>query len=107
MWLADWVLLKRGVDVAARFRGAYSTQKHADMIQANAGGPGALIAACVAGLLDTTNEPLPGDIGVVADGAGAVGAIKVSHGWAKKTARGIRIDGAQHLMAWSMKCRRR
>lgn len=99
----DWVRQQRKVDPARRWRGAYATRLEALRIIAAGGGLEALAvdAMAEAGLAETS-DPMPGDIGVVAMQGETVMAIRTWVAWATKTRRGLVVDQAAVLRAWTV-----
>lgn len=101
MLLANWVWRTTGTDPAPHLRGAYRTEAGWQAIIAEAGG----LVPLIGGLADRaglkpTEDPLPGDIGVVTMLNGATGAIRVARGWAAKGMTGITAEAAPMLAAW-------
>lgn len=88
LWLADWVMECRGgPDPVARWRGHYSTELGCARLLKREGGMVALVhSAAATAMLAATNDPRPGDIGLVwgmtPRGLGDIGAIKTANGWA-------------------------
>jgi hypothetical protein len=103
---ADWVLAVTGRDPAAAWRGRYGARRDLVRILGDAGGLPALAAsgAKAAGLTET-EEPRPGDVGVVmaltAEGDKPVGAICVGAGrWAALKAAGVEVAAFEPVKAW-------
>ena len=100
-WACDWVLARRGVDPAARWRGRYRTALGAKRNLRRGLGVVAGEAFAVAGLQRTT-DPRPGDVGVVWTPQGASLAIRTATGWAGKAETGIVVAPFETLFAWTV-----
>lgn len=116
MVLADWVVLRRGVDPLKPWRGTYSTHGGARMGLRAAGGMEALLSdAFASGGLERAAEPVAGDVGIVStpfvvrNGRAlwrATGAICVGPDlWALVAERGMivaRPPDIRPLAAWKV-----
>lgn len=105
MYLANWAREVRGVDLAARWRGKYRTEREASRLMAHYGGMEALVDFAVAGILAATDAPRIGDIAIVRPHgpAGEMGAIRTGTGWAALKHHGGIWTGAHRLAAaWSI-----
>ncbi len=100
-WACDWVLQRRGVDPAAEWRGRYRTRRGA-MRNVRPGFLLVVAGAMAKAGLKTTDDPTPGDVGVVMTPQGASLAIKTPTGWAGKAEAGIVVAPFTALEAWSI-----
>ncbi|MDP2358022.1 MAG: hypothetical protein Q8M31_18425 [Beijerinckiaceae bacterium] len=97
----DWVLAVRGVDPMASWRGQYDSEAGAFRRIADRGG----MIDCVsdemraAGLAET-DDPIPGDVGLVRYEKAIMLAIRASFGWACKMERGFLIAPLECVKAW-------
>lgn len=99
----DWVKIVRKVDPAKPWRGRYSTRLEALRIIAKAGGLAAVVADGMARAgLATTDDPLPGDVGVVTIEGETVMAIRTMIGWASIGPRGVIVGNGPVQAAWSV-----
>lgn len=99
----DWVRVVRGVDPAAPWRGTYRTRIEALRIIAGAGGMADLVADGMARAgIPETDDPLPGDVGVVTMEGETVMAIRTMIGWASRGARGLIAGPAEMHRAWRL-----
>lgn len=101
---ARWIECLTGADPAANFRGAYSTQEEAEAILAAAGG---LVAFADRHLgLVRTDDPQPGDVGVIVAPSALDGefkhiaAIRFGPLWATLSPAGVRARKADFVAAW-------
>lgn len=105
LYLADWVLWQKGVDVAGRWRGRYHCEREASRLMSHYGGMEALIDFAVKGVLVPTETPAAGDIAIVRPhGARELGgAIRTTTGFAVLKRHGG-LWTAQHrqVAAWSL-----
>jgi len=102
MTVANWWLLKRGIDPAADLRGTYGTEQECMAVVAREGGVLAVVERCAvrAGARSVT-EPLPGDIGVISVHGQEFGAVMGSRGrWMVKSAHGLAGYRCDAIMAW-------
>lgn len=115
MVLADWVVLRRGVDPLARWRGTYTTHGGARMGLRVAGGMEALLSHAFASVgLERAAEPVAGDVGLVSapfawrNGRALwrpTGAICVGDGWVMAADRGLviaRPPSIKLIKAWAV-----
>lgn len=100
-WVCDWVVLRRGVDPAARWRGRYRTARAAHRNLKNGLVSVASESMASAGL-SATDDPQPGDVGVVLTGQGQSLAIKTVTGWAGKAETGVVVAPFPVLAAWTV-----
>lgn len=103
-WACDWVLARRGVDPAGRFRGRYKTLRGAMGCIRRAGSLAiAVTAAMELAGLERTETPAPGDIGLIATADGDALAIRTERGWACKSLRGIAMSSTVRcIIAWKV-----
>jgi hypothetical protein len=102
LWAAEWVRLRRGVDLGAVWRGRYSTAAGCHRLLARRGGMvGALSAQMAQAGFSVAAAPVPGDVGIVATPVGPAVAIKTARGWAWK-GKGLTIAPLPQLIAWSV-----
>jgi hypothetical protein len=108
LWLADWVLERRGVDPAADLRGRYASELGCARLLKRRGGLPAVVSDCAElARLAPTSAPLAGDVGVILGltptGETAVGALCTGPRWSILTvAGGIASVPARVLYAWSV-----
>ena len=98
IWVADWCLLRWGIDPAQGLRGAYATEAEARALTA----PGlvATVAPRMQGLA-VTHAPRPGDVGVILVRGDEVSAIRAAgQRWAFVTPGGLALARCDHVMAW-------
>lgn len=98
LWVADWVLLRTGVDPAAALRGTYGTEAEADALIAG----GLVTVVDAQGALTRTDAPQAGDVGVIAVMGREVAAIHAGDGWAFRHPEGVGIVRAEPLAAWAL-----
>ena len=98
-----WVLLRRGADPGVRWVGRYRTARGAALHLRRGGGLLALAtnAFAQAGFAKT-DDPVPGDVGVVMTDLGETLAIRTSSGWACAAETGIGVAPFAMLAAWSI-----
>lgn len=98
---ADWVLARRGFDPAAGFRGTYRRSCQAqDVLILNRGLLALVTRQLAANGVEETDDPQPGDVGVVEATEGATVAIRVDGGWACKSPRGVIVAPRRIYKAW-------
>lgn len=102
--VADWVLLRRGVDPLAGKRG-YSAAEAEDVLRVS-GGIAPLFRRALrrAGLLATCS-PVPGDVGIVAIDGEPHGAIRTERGWITRFGRGLASyppERVRFVAAWAV-----
>ena len=108
MFGADWVLDRRGVDPAARWRGVYDDEAGAAAILTAGGGFEAMMRAALAdlGILPTGANAVRGDIGLirVMSPAGEADVCGICTGgrWAARSARGLGIGPASPRLVWPL-----
>lgn len=105
MTLANWVRERRGIDAGASLRGRYATLMGWTRIVRREGGLVALVGRLAREVgLEATEEPAPGDIGVVeTKDLGPAGGIYVgTRGWAVKLNGGLVVGPARMLAAWKV-----
>ena len=102
LFMADWVRFARGLDPAASLRGRYRCHLGAARHIRRLGGLEAMgrTLAAAAGLPET-DDPKPGDIGLVRDPlAGPLFAIRTALGWVAKAPQGIALGPFPFIVAW-------
>jgi hypothetical protein len=103
--VADWWLIRTGVDPAARFRGTYATHEDVANLFRHEGVFPRLVArlAKEVGAVRTF-DPEPGDVAIVRAGAGWWGAIMSPTGrWTIKTERGVAVSSEFRVIrAWTV-----
>lgn len=105
-WPAEWCRLVTGMDPSAPLRDRYRTKIGAKRHIARAGGLVPLIADHMAAAgIPETDEPQPGDLGVVVTAQGQAMAIRTASGWACKGPHGLVLGQPVMLAAWSVQCR--
>lgn len=98
MWVADWVLSQSGIDPAAALRGSYATEDEAMALTA-----GGLVAVVDAqAVLDRTDAPRPGDVGVITVSGREVAAILTENGWAFRQIDGVGVIHTEPSAAWAL-----
>lgn len=104
LWACDWVLVRRGVDPMAGWRGRYRTRLGAARRIARAGGfLSAVRAEMAAAGLVPTFDPVPGDVAAVLTPQGEALAIRTPTGWAGKGPQGLAVCSSwTPLAAWSV-----
>jgi len=110
MFAADWVICSSGIDIAKSIRGKYSSELGAARIASKRGGFVAGVSGEIDRFMGRTNDPYDGDIGIVRTQiyGGSVGelmAIRSSGMWICRHVFGLTSVGADHLIAWRVKCR--
>lgn len=102
MTIANWVWLVTGTDPAPELRGTYRTEAGWRSIVEKKGGLAALVGTLAEGAgLAPTDDPLPGDIGIVdVPTYGHTAAIRVRRGWAMKMIDGLTTVNVDHVAAW-------
>lgn len=100
-WVCDWVLQRRGVDPAARWRGRYGSARGA-LRNLKPGLLPVVAKAMARAGLAATDDPQPGDVGVVQTAHGASLAIRATTGWAGKAETGIVVAPFPVLAAWTV-----
>lgn len=100
-WACDWVLERRGVDPAFRWRGRYRTALGAKRNLRRG-----LLAVASDAFAESgfavTETPKPGDVGVVETPHGPALAIKTATGWAGKADVGVVVAPFPCLAAWTV-----
>lgn len=81
---ADWVVANGYADPLAAWRGRYDSEPAALELIASSGGLAAMFAAGLesVGVSKATDEPRPGDVGVVQFGEQTAGAVFTGKRWA-------------------------
>ena len=107
LWVAGWIQAKRGIDVAAAWRGRYATEKAAAALIFRAGGLTQLLDdIALAHGLERTEDPQIGDVGVVwvetARGREHAAAIRTGIGWAVLSVGGLSVIQTDPLSAWKV-----
>jgi hypothetical protein len=102
--LADWVERVHGFDPAFELRGRYASPLEAERIGQYVSDPIAAPAAvCSVAGFEKTANPVRGDVGVVLNGTGPIGAICLGRNWAAKAVEGVMIGRPlKVLSAWSV-----
>lgn len=106
--VAGWVRLRTGLDVAAPWRGRYSTSLGCYRLVRKSGGLVKLMSEALAPAgYSITNSPSVGDVGAVLmyteHGVEPVGAILGVDGWITLMPRGVRSTAkAEVAAAWSL-----
>lgn len=92
LWQGDWLMLALEIpDPVAKFRGTYKTMEEWAVVSGRANLVDAVEDVVSAIGLKRTDDPLPGDIGVVdLPLVGQVGAIMGTRGWVVR----VRMPGA-------------
>lgn len=103
-WACDWLRLSTGIDpvsqLRGRFRSAHEFRRHVEQLGGNEAFSRSI--AKKARLIET-NNPKPGDVGLVATGDGATMAINVGENkWAAKSLSGVTIAPFEHIVAWGV-----
>lgn len=102
MTIANWWLVKHGVDPAADLRGTYHSEPECMAVVAREGGMLNVVTvrADRVGAI-VTDSPAPGDIGVIEIHGLVFGAILgPSKRWTVKSSHGIAAYRCAHLKAW-------
>lgn len=103
LFACDWVLARRGVDPMATWRGTYATRLGVyRRINKSGGFLAAVTLEMEAAGLMRTNDPQPGDVGVVQGPQGPVLAIRTPTGWACKAERGLIVAMFPFVRAWAV-----
>lgn len=106
-WACDWVLLRIGVDPIADLRDRWTTSTIRRRIRAEGGLEAMARARFAAAGLAETDDPAPGDVGIVRGGHGPTLAIRTTGGWAGPgPGRGVTLGPFPVLAAWSVPCLR-
>lgn len=103
-WVCEWIRLVTESDPVGHVRGRFKTTTGFQRFVVSSGGNEAFSKeiASRAGLIET-DEPILGDVGLVATGDGATMAIKVdANRWACKTVHGIAIGPFEQITAWRL-----
>lgn len=104
LWACDWIAAERGVDPAARLRGAYHDQASCYRLLEREGGLPALAArlASDAGMA-VTHSPVPGDVGVITTRLGPVLVLCCDpNRWALKNRHGVLFAKAAPTTSWAV-----
>jgi hypothetical protein len=99
--IADWVLVSRGFDPAARFRGVYATEDDVSALLKREGGMPRLLGRLArdAGAR-RVKDPQPGDFAVVRADGKCWGAIRTPSGrWAIKANDGVVMSRLPRVVA--------
>lgn len=104
LWVANWIVMRCGIDPAVDLRGRYSTALSATRLLTAEGGVESCVARRCDPILQRTSAPNDEDVGLVDTAVGAMGAIHVRGRWAVKTKDGVTIMYVPQIMAWSLKC---
>lgn len=99
IWVADWCVVRWGVDPAAAFRGAYATESEAVRLIRNAGGLIGLVAPSM-GFTREKTDACDGDVGVIDVLGRQTAGIFVGGKWAFRTKAGIGFMECQPLIVW-------
>lgn len=101
---ADWVMLATGcADPAQHLRGQYASALQRERLLRRLGGLEAVVSDCARRAhLTETSEPSRGDIGVVSLAHQPLSAICLGERWAIKSSRGVVVEPALVLKAWSV-----
>lgn len=103
LWAANWIVQRRGIDPAAPIRGRYKTRLGCMRLATRNGGFVAFTRTLLgAAGLSETDDPKPGDVGVIETPLGPALGIKTHRGWAWKSKRGFMVVPAKHIAAWSV-----
>ena len=98
---AAWVQRITGIDAAAPWRGRYRTRLGwARILKREGGIAGVMAAGAVRARLTETIEPLRGDVGVIDQGRGDIGAICLGVRWATVGQHGLTVSKASPSRAW-------
>lgn len=103
--LADYVLDVTGRDGAAHLRGCYSSREGAEQVGRLAEGHVAAVGDCAARAgLSMTNEPLRGDIGVMAVRGHEFAGLFLGDKWAVKSLDGLMFLSRPKVLAvWAVR----
>jgi Domain of unknown function (DUF6950) len=88
LWCADWVQMQTGVDLAAEWRGTYSTEQQYQALLLAKGGLVRVAAQALKLVAARRIEPVnakPGDIGIIVTTKGPALAIRGQLAWMAKT----------------------
>lgn len=96
IWVADWCLVRWGVDPAAQYRGTYYTQSAAEKMLADG------LVERVAPHLPWGRklDPEPGDIGVIKICGSQVAAIWTGAHWAFRSLSGVGFTTRKAIVVW-------
>ncbi len=103
LFVADWIALYRGVDLAADMRGSYNNEIEGKKLFAGHGGLPRLIGKVMrrAGFM-LTRTPVRGDAAMVAFGDKICCAICTGPGWAARLESGITVSRyGRMIAAWA------
>lgn len=103
---AGWVRRATGIDPAAAYRGRYRTALGAARLIARAGGFLGIVAQGMDGF-DRTEDPRPGDVGIIRaagcePGSDQAGAIRVDGRWCVIWAGGLWFGTPETVAAWQV-----
>jgi len=95
-WVADWGLVRWGLDFAARYRGRCRSEEDADALVG-----GDLVALVSPEIpLPRKDAPAEGDIGVIEFRGRQVSAIWSGSHWLIRTPRGVAMVRARAIAIW-------
>jgi hypothetical protein len=109
LFVADWVREVTGIDPAAEWRGCYWSLRTARRLCRHHGGIVAAICREMDALFSRTDDPLPGDVGIVRAPVGVrdgrlvqqeVGAIRTGDLWTVKGRTGVGGADFPLVAAW-------
>lgn len=102
-WACGWVLVRRGVDPSAPWRGRYRTARGALRHIRKGGDFRAVVAGAMAAAgLAPTESPMPGDIGIVSTAQGLALGLRVARGWACKSKNGLVVADFPCVAGWTV-----
>lgn len=103
IWMAPWVMRRRGVDPAATLRGSYSTKAEALRIILCAGGMVPLMASLLEPLgIRRAEEPVCGDVSVARGPEGEMGGIVLERMVACLAHPGLFMRPMPIVAAWNL-----
>lgn len=104
LWAAEWVRQQTGVDLAASWRGAYTTEREYLRLLVAEGGLVRVVARAmrqIGAQLIPPADAQPGDIGVIVTEKGPALAIRGQLAWMAKT--GDQLSATPHAsFAWGI-----
>ncbi|WP_272848015.1 DUF6950 family protein [Paracoccus saliphilus] len=96
IWVADWCMIRWGMDPAARFRGTYGTEAEAEALT----GTGLVDLVAPEIPLPRKDVPEIGDIGVIEIAGRRVAAIWTGTHWTFRTPRGVSMSRRGAIAIW-------
>lgn len=101
IWVADWVIARRGIDPAMSFRDRYASAAEAEALIADAGDLIALVRPQMGFAAEVTG-PVDGDVGIILIDGRQTAAIRDGNKWAFRTGAGIGFVECDALISWGM-----